>query len=171
MKFVKVTAIAAAMMATFGAQAELTAMDDSALEAVTGQEGITIEQSLSGMSVWYVDGDGSDLTGAASGSNSGAIAIEGISLVSAADTTSAAGSLTMAVDVADTTPGGAGAAIRIQQTVTAGSLLGIDSIKVGTAATGAVGDSTVIAAASGGTSIGSVYVDMGAGVTMYVYGH
>jgi hypothetical protein len=77
----------------------------------------------------------------------------------------------MAVDVADTTPGGAGAAIRIQQTVTAGSLLGIDSIKVGTAATGAVGDSTVIAAASGGTSIGSVYVDMGAGVTMYVYGH
>ena len=42
MKFIKVTALAAAMMTTFGAQAELTAMDDAALEAVTGQQSINI---------------------------------------------------------------------------------------------------------------------------------
>ncbi|MGM0563708.1 MAG: DUF6160 family protein [Pseudomonadota bacterium] len=48
MKFVKTTALAAAVAASFGAQAELKAMDDASLEAVTGQAGFTITTDFAG---------------------------------------------------------------------------------------------------------------------------
>ncbi len=171
MKFIKVTALAAAMAASFGAQAELAALEDEALEAVTGQEGITIEQNLNGVDVWYVDSDSSQLNGTASATNSGAIAIENVSMVTAADTTAATGGMIMTIDVADVRPSGAGPAIRIAQTMT--GILKVEGIKVGTAAQAAANanQAAILTAASGGDSIGALYVDMGTGMNMYVYGH
>jgi hypothetical protein len=78
MKFVKVTALAAAMMATFGAQAELAAMDDAALEAVTGQSGITITQATTINVFAFTDADG-DETGTAF-TSAGSLRMENISL-------------------------------------------------------------------------------------------
>ncbi|NQD93092.1 hypothetical protein HP532_10575 [Pseudomonas sp. CrR25] len=60
MKTFKQLALAAAVLATpFMAQAELNAMDDSALATVTGQDGISISGNFNGTigSVVYTDGD------------------------------------------------------------------------------------------------------------------
>ncbi|SDG28622.1 hypothetical protein SAMN05216603_101127 [Pseudomonas benzenivorans] len=60
MKTFKKLAFAAVVLATpFMAQAELSAMDDSALATVTGQDGISISGSFNGSigSVVYTDGD------------------------------------------------------------------------------------------------------------------
>ena len=58
----KQLAFAAAVMATpFMAQAGMTAMDDSALSGVTGQDGISISGNFAGSvgAVVYTDGDAS----------------------------------------------------------------------------------------------------------------
>lgn len=60
MKTLKQLALATAVLAVpFMAQAELKAMDDSALSSVTGQDGISISGSFNGSigSVVYTDGD------------------------------------------------------------------------------------------------------------------
>lgn len=60
MKTLKQLALATAVLAVpFMAQAELKAMDDSALATVTGQDGISISGSFNGSigSVVYTDGD------------------------------------------------------------------------------------------------------------------
>lgn len=60
MKTLKQLALATAVLAVpFMAQAELKAMDDTALSSVTGQDGISISGSFNGSigSVVYTDGD------------------------------------------------------------------------------------------------------------------
>ncbi|MBA4288423.1 MAG: hypothetical protein C0439_05500 [Pseudomonas sp.] len=60
MKTLKQLALATAVLAVpFMAQAELKAMDDTALSSVTGQDGISISGSFNGTigSVVYTDGD------------------------------------------------------------------------------------------------------------------
>ena len=90
MKFIKVTALAAAMMTTFGAQAELTAMDDAALEAVTGQTGISIELNITDIDVAWSDGD--DNTTTTDVTSQGNLLIQDIAL---------SGSVTVDVDATD----------------------------------------------------------------------
>ncbi len=90
MKFIKVTALAAAMMTTFGAQAELTAMDDAALEAVTGQTGISIELDIADIDVAWSDGDGNTATTAVA--SQGNLLIQNLSL---------SGTVTVDVDATD----------------------------------------------------------------------
>jgi hypothetical protein len=155
------------MMATFGAQAELTAMDDSALESVTGQAGITIEQSITSIDVTYVDQDGDGVLA----DESGALKIGGIAILQADLTTAA--SLTMDIDVVSDTPATTNtAAIKIQQSIGATDVLKIGSISVGgdAVANSNANTALLLTAAGAATSIGEVYVS-GLDMTMYVYGH
>lgn len=118
MKMIKLTAVAAALAASFGANAELTAMDDAALEAVTGQAGITIATNTGTATVDYAYNDVDGTTG----SNSGALMITG-SVIDLAGS-----SLTIDVDAGDAlqiTQGGtigvSGTQIGIQDTSTSGA--------------------------------------------------
>lgn len=99
MKFVKVTALAAAMMTTFGAQAELTAMDDSALEAVTGQKGINIvlTNHATHGNILTTDAAYDDLDGSAGTSTAGSLYMTGTEISGTAGTGS--NELQVSVDV------------------------------------------------------------------------
>jgi len=59
MKFKQLAFAAAVLAAPFMAQADMTAMDDSALSGVTGQDGISISGNFAGSvgAVVYTDGD------------------------------------------------------------------------------------------------------------------
>ena len=59
MKFKQLAFAAAVLAAPFMAQADMTAMDDSALSSVTGQDGISISGNFAGSvgAVVYTDGD------------------------------------------------------------------------------------------------------------------
>ena len=61
MKFKQLAFAAAVLAAPFMAQADMTAMDDSALSGVTGQDGISISGNFAGSvgAVVYTDGDAS----------------------------------------------------------------------------------------------------------------
>ena len=61
MKFKQLAFAAAVLAAPFMAQADMTAMDDSALSSVTGQDGISISGNFAGSvgAVVYTDGDAS----------------------------------------------------------------------------------------------------------------
>jgi len=81
MKGLNKLALAAAISAAPFAQAELTAMDDSALQSMTGQAGVSIELStqVSVGSFTYTDTDGYDADGAGPDTGSaGSIAMNGI---------------------------------------------------------------------------------------------
>ena len=98
MKFLKVTAIAAAMAASFGAQAELTAMDDAALEAVTGQKGINITLTNgAGGNILTTDAAYDDLDGT-TGTNGGSLFMTGTEIIG----TNAGGTMAVTVDVVGT---------------------------------------------------------------------
>lgn len=99
MKFLKVTAIAAAMAASFGAQAELTAMDDAALEAVTGQKSINVVLTNGGSGdilttdFAYDDTDGGSAAGVSGAS--GALFMEGTRIIGSG----AGGTMSVTIDV------------------------------------------------------------------------
>src|SRR3990167_9928860 len=106
MKTLKQLALATAVLAVpFMAQAELKAMDDTALASVTGQDGISISGNFSGSigKVTYTDGD----------AGGGSLNLETITFtgfnISDADP--------VKVDVVTTaiTPSGGGAAVDTQQ--------------------------------------------------------
>jgi hypothetical protein len=142
MKFVKVTALAAAMMATFGAQAELAAMDDAALEAVTGQVGITIDMSaVSDIDIAYVDSDGGG--GAAT---EGALMIENI----------AVGANTITIDVNG------------DKELVVGTTAAL-SMSMDLGLTGTFTNFAAAAADSGG--LGTVFMDVAAGNTFTISAH
>lgn len=188
MKFVKMTAIAAAMAVSFGAQAELSALEDEALAEVTGQSGITIEQSIGGISVAYYDAEG--VTGGNANDDNGGVLTLDLATASIVTATGVVAegdaTISMTVDVVDNTPGQAaltGGALAIGQqllTGTAGAVgaLKVDNIKVGGTGDAAASDGTAgagfaagyVDATTNAPSIGSVYVT-GLDVTMYVYGH
>jgi hypothetical protein len=153
MKTLKQLALATAVLAVpFMAQAELKAMDDTALSSVTGQDGISISGSFNGTigSVVYTDGD----------TNGGSLRLETIAFTGF----NIADNAPVKVDVVTTsiTPSGGGTAVATQQlqislpTIT--GQLSVGAIKVGGA---------------GAASIGSLAVnDMNmAGTTVKVWGH
>lgn len=77
MKLLKTTALAAAVMASFSAHAELTSLNDEALDEVTGQEGITIivEAEIVNLDVAYSDSDG---LGGTATNKGGVLGLDGI---------------------------------------------------------------------------------------------
>lgn len=194
MKFVKVTAMAAAMAASFGAIAEMAALDDADLEAVTGQAGITIEQTIGGLDIYYLDGDGFDTDPATAGTQAthgGVLKIGGLQTVAINDATgvvtTGSTSIKMEIDVTDNTTATAdldGGALRIKQTLatstaSASGALKIASIQIGGTATTAQSDDAFTAgfanildtgAGNAAASIGSVYVT-GLDVDMFIYAH
>lgn len=99
MKFIKVTALAAAMMTTFGAQAELTAMDDAALEAVSGQRGINITLTNGGAgNILVADAAYDDLDGTSTtvgDASAGSLYLMGTTISG----TNAGGTMAVTVDV------------------------------------------------------------------------
>lgn len=173
MKFVKVTALAAAMAASFGANAELAALEDEALESVTGQAGITVEQSLGGMEIYYVDDDGIATNLEGGGAHISLETVVYDNTAAAGSQVTQGGSITMVIDVVDGTPGSATTdALAITQSMSANTYLhaSVDFSSVTNAASaGNVAFEEVLGNAAG-ASIGDIYVDMGT-TTMYVYGH
>jgi hypothetical protein len=144
MKTLKQLALATAVLAVpFMAQAELKAMDDTALSSVTGQDGISISGSFNGTigSVVYTDGD----------TNGGSLRLETIAFTGFNISDDAP----VKVDV-DTNTGGAQQLQISLPTIT--GQLSVGAIKVGGA---------------GAASIGSLAVnDMNmAGTTVKVWGH
>ena len=150
MKSFKQLALAAAVLAApFMAQADLKAMDDSALSGVTGQDGISISGSFNGSigSVVYTDNDGAGGATPVAGS----LRLETISFTGF----DIADSAPIEIDVID---GGAGAdKLQIKLPTITGQL-GVNAIKIGDASA---------------ASIGSLAVnDMNmAGTTIKVWGH
>jgi hypothetical protein len=189
MKFVKVTALAAAVMASFGVQAELTALEDTALETVTGQAGITIEQSIAGLDIYYVDADGAAVTTtpADAENNGGAINVKlntvAATLTGTNATVASGGAIKMDIDVVSGTPGSSTQrALRVSQQLTASAgtaylaVTGLtiastgSSTTTGNTAFGAALSEQLVGTASSAT-MGDIYINMGTGIDMYVYGH
>lgn len=79
MKMFKTTALAVAVMASFSANAELTSLNDEALDEVTGQEGITIVVQAKIVNLDVAYSDNSYLTsGAVDTSKGGTLGLDGI---------------------------------------------------------------------------------------------
>lgn len=168
MKFIKVTALAAAMAASFGAQAELQAMEDDALEAVTGQAGITIVQALeiTNLDVAYTDTDATGGTlGLDSISTSAMVMTQTVDVINKA-TYDAATSATATTATAND------AVLAVAVTGISGTI-SIGGIYVGTDTT-VVGAGAANAAATA-TSLGSVTLGNlttgAAGITSYIFAH
>ncbi|UVE19375.1 DUF6160 family protein [Pseudomonas sp. LS44] len=159
----KQLALAAAILAApFMAQADLKAMDDSSLSAVTGQDGISISGNFSGSigNVAYID-EGSAL-------NLSGIAFNGFSI-------SDSSPLTVDVVTTSITPAGGGTAVATKQlAIGLPSMTGtltVAKINVGGAYTAASGATP--GALSGGSNIGGLAIsdiNMG-GTIVKVWGH
>ena len=125
MKFIKVTALAAAMMTTFGAQAELAAMDDAALEAVTGQQSInvTLTNGTAG-NILTTDFAYDDADGVGTAGNAGSLFLENTAIAG----TGGAGNDELAVTIDVDGAGGAEAlVIGVEGLSVAGTTIGIAS--------------------------------------------
>ncbi|MBM7059390.1 hypothetical protein JQX08_01600 [Pseudomonas sp. UL073] len=153
MKSFKQLALAAAVLAApFMAQADLKAMDDSSLSAVTGQDGISISGNFSGSigNVAYID-DGNAL-------NLSGISFNGFSITDSAPLT---------IDVVES---GGIKQLAIGLPSMTGTLT-VAKINVGGTYTAAAGSTP--GALAGGSSIGGLAVsdiNMG-GTTVKIWGH
>ena len=129
MKFIKVTALAAAMMTTFGAQAELTAMDDAALEAVTGQRGINVTLTNGGGgNILTTDFAYDDLDGDTGTASAGSLFLENTAIAG----TGGAGTneLAVSIDVRGTA-GSEALVIGVSGLSVTGTTIGIGAITAG----------------------------------------
>lgn len=140
MKFVKVTALAAAMMTTFGAQAELTAMDDAALEAVTGQKGIniTLTNGTAG-NILTTDAAYDDLDGTTGTATAGSLFMTGTTISG----TNAGGTMAVTVDVNGTVGSEA-------------LVIGVSGLSVANTAMSIGATTVTLAQAAAGTSVESL---------------